>query len=172
MKRIYISIYDKNNMNIEYMAKNLGTQLGKEMKKFSPIQVIVFIVVLLFVLYDTPLPTEIESIINEPFGKFVLLVIVLGSFAGFGIIVGVLVMVGAYELLRRSGDNHESRVTKKLMNTPSKAYGENQSLSAMNQFPITLEEEVIHNMVPLAKGDLPKKTYKPMVSEIDGTTDF
>ena len=42
----------------------------------------------------------------------------------------------------------------------------------MNQFPITLEEEVIHNMVPLAKGDLPKKTYKPTVSEIDGTTDY
>ena len=42
----------------------------------------------------------------------------------------------------------------------------------MNQFPITLEEEVIHNMVPLVKGNLGTKTYKPTVSEIDGTTNY
>lgn len=159
-------------MSIEYMAKNLGVQLGKQLKKLSPIQVIVLVIVLLFVLYDTPLPTDVENFVREPFGKFLLLVIVLGSFAGFGIIVGLLVMLGAYELLRRTGETHQSRMSNKLMNTPSKVYDDNQSLSAMNQFPITLEEEVIHNMVPLVKGDLGKKMYKPTVSEIDGTTDY
>ena len=159
-------------MNIEYMAKNLGVELGKQMKKFSLIQVIALFVVLLFIVYDTPLPSEIEAMIQEPFGKFILLIVVLGCFASFGIIVGFLAMLGAYELLRRAGETHEMRITNKLMKTPSKAYDDNQSLSAMNQFPITLEEEVIHKMVPLAKGDLPKKTYKPMVSEIDGTTDY
>jgi hypothetical protein len=159
-------------MLIEYMAKKLGLELSKQLKKFSIIQVVVLFVVLLFVVYDTPLPSEIEALVQEPFGKFILLIVVLGSFASFGIIVGLLAMLGAYEILRRAGETHEVRITNKLMNTPSKAYDDNQSLSAMNQFPITLEEEVIHTMVPLAKGDLPKKTYKPTVSEIDGTTEY
>ena len=79
-------------------------------------------------------------------------------------------MIAAYELLRRAGETHQGKITSKLLKTPSKVYGDNQSLSAMNQFPITLEEEVIHNMVPLVKGDLGPKSYKPTVSEIDGTT--
>ena len=159
-------------MNIEYMAKNLGLQLGKQLKKFSPVQIIVLVLVLLFVLYDTSLPSEIEEFVREPFGKFVLLVIVLGSFASFGVIIGFLVMLGAYEILRRAGETHETRITNKLLKAPSKVYDDNQSLSAMNQFPITLEEEVIHNMVPIVKGSLGTKTYKPTVSEIDGTTNY
>ena len=159
-------------MNLKYMAKNLGVQLGNQLKKFSMIQVIVLVLVLLFIFYDTSLPTEIEEFVSEPFGKFVLLVIVLGSFAGFGVVVGFLVMLAAYELLRRAGETHESKITSKLMKAPSKVYQDNQSLSAMNQFPVTLEEEVVYNMVPLVKGDLGTKTYKPTVSEIDGTTDY
>ena len=155
-------------MSLQYMAKNLGIELAKQLKKASPIQLIVLVLVVIFILYDTSLPADIEEFI--PFGKFVLLVIVLGSFASFGVVVGFLVMIAAYEMLRRSGETHQSKIQSKLMRAPSKVYGDNQSLSAMNQFPITLEEEVIHNMVPLVKGDLGPKTYKPTVSEIDGTT--
>lgn len=157
-------------MSLQYMAKNLGIELAKQLKKASPIQLIVLVLVVIFILYDTSLPADIEEFIREPFGKFVLLVIVLGSFASFGVVVGFLVMIAAYEMLRRSGETHQSKIQSKLMRAPSKVYGDNQSLSAMNQFPITLEEEVIHNMVPLVKGDLGPKTYKPTVSEIDGTT--
>ena len=159
-------------MNLKYMAKNLGVQLANQLKKFSMIQVIVLVLVLLFIFYDTSLPSEIEDFVSEPFGKFVLLVIVLGSFAGFGVVVGFLVMLAAYELLRRAGETHQSKITGKLLKAPSKVYQDNQSLSAMNQFPVTLEEEVVYNMVPLVKGDLGTKTYKPTVSEIDGTTDY
>ena len=157
-------------MSLKYMAKNLGVQLAKQLKKLSPVHVIVLVVVVFFILYDTSLPADLEEFVQQPFGKFVLLVIVLGSFAGFGVVVGFLVMIAAYELLRRAGETHQGKITSKLLKTPSKVYGDNQSLSAMNQFPITLEEEVIHNMVPLVKGDLGPKTYKPTVSEIDGTT--
>jgi hypothetical protein len=157
-------------MNLKYMAKNLGLELAKQLKKASPIQLIVLVLVVMFILYDTSLPADIEDFIREPFGKFVLLVIVLGSFASFGVVVGFLVMIAAYEMIRRSGETHQSKMQSKLMRAPSKLYEDNHSLSAMNQFPITLEEEVIHNMVPLVKGDLGPKTYKPTVSEIDGTT--
>ena len=157
-------------MSLQYMAKNLGIELAKQLKKASTIQLIVLVLVVIFILYDTSLPADIEEFVQQPFGKFVLLVIVLGSFAGFGVVVGFLVMIAAYELLRRAGETHQGKITSKLLKTPSKVYGDNQSLSAMNQFPITLEEEVIHNMVPLVKGDLGPKSYKPTVSEIDGTT--
>ena len=157
-------------MSLKYMAKNLGLELAKQLKKASPIQLIVLVLVVMFILYDTSLPADIEDFIREPFGKFVLLVIVLGSFASFGVVVGFLVMIAAYEMIRRSGETHQSKMQSKLMRSPSKLYEDNHSLSAMNQFPITLEEEVIHNMVPLVKGDLGPKTYKPTVSEIDGTT--
>ena len=46
------------------------------------------------------------------------------------------------------GEFYYCKTTSKLLKTPSKVYGDNQSLSAMNQFPITLEEEVIHIMIP------------------------
>ena len=64
-------------MSLKYMAKNLGLELAKQLKKISPIQVIVLILVLVFILYDTSIPTDVEDFIREPFGKFVLLVICL-----------------------------------------------------------------------------------------------
>ena len=96
------------------MAKNLGVELAKQLKKLSPLHLFVLVVVVMFILYDTSLPADIEDFVQQPFGKFVLLVIVLGSFAGFGVVVGFLVMIAAYELLRRAGETHQGKITSKL----------------------------------------------------------
>ena len=60
-------------MSLKYMAKNLGLELTKQLKKASPMQLIVLVLVVMFILYDTSLPADIEDFIREPFGKFVLL---------------------------------------------------------------------------------------------------
>ena len=102
-------------MSLKYMAKNLGVELAKQLKKLSPLHLFVLVVVVMFILYDTSLPADIEDFVQQPFGKFVLLVIVLGSFAGFGVVVGFLVMIAAYELLRRAGETHQGKITSKLL---------------------------------------------------------
>ena len=99
--------------------------------------------------------------------------LVFMTFLTSGPLVGVIMILVAYELYRRSGSGfNKNTMVDKMLNAPSKSYDNNASLSAMNQFPITLEEEVIHNMIPLVKGDMGPKTYKPTMSDFDGTTEL
>ena len=71
--------------------------------------------------------------------------------------------MSAYELIKRSNrinqifmnDNIPSERTKLL------------KLKELNNFPTTLEEEIVENMPPLVKFDLPSNTtFKPILNNI------
>ena len=142
-------------------------------KKMSWLQIVIMAILLVFIFVDTPIPREVLTFLGSPVGIILLIALVFMSFVTLGPLIGVFMILVVYELLRRTGMvTNNKNVLDKMLNAPSKSYDDNQSLSAMNQFPITLEEEVIHNMIPLVKGDLGPKTYKPTTSEMSGVSDL
>lgn len=153
------------------MALKLNGSIMNWFKKMNWLQVFIIGLILVFVFVDTPIPRDILTIFESPIGILILIALVFLSFITLGPLVGVFMILVAYELVRKSKLMQSTdNMTNKLNSVPSKSYDDNHSLSSMNKFPITLEEEVIHSMIPLVKGKLGPKTYKPVTSDIDGTS--
>ena len=78
-------------------------------------------------------------------------------------ILGVLGIVAAYELIKRSENTTGTGPLRKYLPTESK---KNQHLTAMNQFPVTVEEQVIAKMLPRNNASLPAPSYKPVLDSL------
>jgi hypothetical protein len=75
-------------------------------------------------------------------------------------VLGVIAIIFAYILIHRSEKKTGTYQMRKFL--PSQAK-KDRHLSAMNQFPTTLEEQVVQNMVPLVKdGPMTSANYKPV----------
>ena len=85
-------------------------------------------------------------------------------------LLGALGIVAAYRLisstiaypLGASGNLPIGLPTQSSPPLPSKY----SNLTPTNQFPLTVEEEVIRKMLPVAVGQLPAPTYKPMLDKL------
>lgn len=124
----------------------------------------------LFILYlimGVRTPSMIAGLIDSLPGKIGLVLVVLYLFLNFSPVLGVLSVLVAYELLRRSmmatGKDAVTRFA------PSEAK-KSSHLTAFNQFPYTLEQEVVAKMAPLSKPgfSMTQASYKPM---LDNTYD-
>jgi len=130
------------------------------------------VLLVLFILLDIRIPTEVANLIDTLFGRILVTGAALSLFFVRNVLLGVLGIVAAYELLRRS---EESAATTEVETTyvenPSEKYIPSErrqaDLSALNQFPVTLEETVIHNMIPFVSGEnLPPASFRPTLDSL------
>ncbi len=106
-------------------------------------QLIVAIVGILYILGDITPPHEVAGIVTTPLGVVVLLasVIMLGRYANP--VVTVIYLIAAYELFHRSQKTHV-RGPEKMLPKDKR----DPRLTPENQFPVTLEEQVVKKMAP------------------------
>jgi hypothetical protein len=84
-------------------------------------------------------------------------------------IIGVVGLFAAYELIRRSSHSSGSLAIERYLPTELKKSGH---FSAFNQFPVTLEEEVVKQMAPLVETAGPSNLqYNPMSDDIHDAMD-
>tara|TARA_B100001123_G_C14508517_1_gene709307 strand:+ start:76 stop:549 length:474 start_codon:yes stop_codon:yes gene_type:complete len=120
------------------------------------------VLLVIFIVADIKIPTEVSNLIDTLFGRV--------AVAGLAIcllmchpLLGVLGIVAGYELLRRAeesaagGSNTNSAWSAAKGAPPSVKYvpsekNKQRHFDSMNQFPVTLEETVIHNMIPFVSG--------------------
>lgn len=122
-------------------------------------QLVLALVGILYILGDIHPPHEVAGLVTTPIGIFVLLasVIMLSRFTNP--IVTVIYLIAAYELYERSHKSHVRGTERKL--PKDKRMPE---LTAENQFPVTLEEQVVKKMAPWVLH--PSKhaaSYKPVM---------
>ena len=78
-------------------------------------------------------------------------------------LLGVIGLVAAYVLIQRSENTTGTQAEKDYL--PSEAK-KKAVLSAMNQFPMTVEEEVIAKMLPMNNQvDLSQPEFKPVLGD-------
>jgi len=83
------------------------------------------------------------------------IVVILGAFYLLSCcnpIVGVIGLFAAYELIQRSSQRTGTSAIQRYLPSQMKKDGH---FSAFNQFPVTLEEEVVANMAPLVVSEGP-----------------
>jgi len=115
-----------------------------------------------FILFDIPIPNVLAQGINSLVGNIIVLVCALYLFVHVHPAVGILGLYTAYELIQRSNPG--------LSPIPNNATLENRKdfdKLAENQFPVTLEEEVVKQRVPKVNTSTHTSgaSYKPVLED-------
>ncbi len=110
------------------------------------------------------IPLVIAQVIDSIPGKLLVAAIVIVLFQTAHPIVAILSIFVAFDLFRRSSlaTGNESMVRY----SPSEA-NKSEQLSAFNQFPYTLEQQMVKEMAPIPQSGnaLGNATYKPMLEK-------
>jgi hypothetical protein len=98
-------------------------------------------------------------------GKIVIFLIVIYMFLHMNPILAVISLVAAFDLIRRSSNSVYNNLLQTYIPSEENKMGQ---FTAFNQFPYTLEQEVVKKMTPLVNNSYPinKSTYKPIVNNL------
>lgn len=116
----------------------------KEMKNMRADSVFLGILFLYFIIAGVKLPYGLAQAIDNPFGKLFLVIMVLLLFMR-SIFLGILGMILAFDLIRQA--EQQTGTAQERLFLPNDDDKE-RVFTALNQFPDTIEEEIVRQMVP------------------------
>ena len=122
----------------------------------------------LYILVDIDTPVALAKLVDNTIGNVVVMLFALTIFYLAGPVVGVLAVLAAYSLIKRS-----SRATGTLYRQPEYEAEEikMKMLSEYNSFPRTLEEDVITEMSPIIRDDGGMNAdYKPVLGNLNNAS--
>ena len=124
---------------------------------------VVLMVVYLVMGFQTPEP--IANIVDTLLGKISIFLVVVYLFLNSSPILAVLALFVAFDLLRRSSAVTGIDAQRKYAPTEER---KSSQFTAFNQFPYTLEQEVVKKMAPIVQSGrtLTKPSYKPMLDNL------
>jgi hypothetical protein len=131
-------------------------------------QFVLLIVFIVYIVFNVPTPQPIASLIDSTIGY----VIIISLFALMAVNLNpIITLVGVfaiYLLFKRSSISTGSLAMTKFL--PSENV-KGQYLNAFNQFPVTLEEEVVQQMAPLQVGPpMGQKSFMPAMNNLHDAT--
>jgi hypothetical protein len=129
----------------------------------SELVLVIFFIIYLILGLKTPEP--IANLIDTLVGKITILIIVLYLFMNANPILAVLSLFVAFDLIRRSSLATGIDALKKYAPSEEKKMTQ---FTAYNQFPYTLEQEVVAKMAPISKAglSLTQASYKPLLDNL------
>lgn len=132
-------------------------------------QLILIILFVIYLILGFKTPEPVANVIDTVVGKIVLFIMVIFLFTHANPILGVLGLIVAYDLMRRSSVVTGIDALKKY--GPSEEKKQSQ-FTAFNQFPYTLEQEVVAKMAPLIKHGISVNdaSYKPTIDNLYDAT--
>lgn len=127
-----------------------------------------FILVILMIIYlvmGFRTPEILANMVDNIIGKVVIILVVIYLFMHANPILAVVAALVAFDLMRRSTD------TTGLGALQAYAPSEEKKMSqftAFNQFPYTLEQEVVAKMAPIVRSGSPlsSASYKPLLDNL------
>ena len=126
------------------------------------------VLVILFIVYlilGLKTPEPIANVIDTLVGKIVIILILIYLFMHANPILAVLALFVAFDLIRRSSMVTGIDALKKFAPSEEKKMSQ---FTAYNQFPYTLEQEVVAKMAPIMKSglSLTQASYKPLLDNL------
>lgn len=135
--------------------------LFRKMKKNDLLLVALFSV---YLITNMHLPEGLNELIDNNIGNIVIILGALILFLNSNSVVGILGFLVAYELIRRASTSTGTDAIVKYVDTEEKKA--NKMRSYQSPVPdVTLEEEVIDNMVDFTESDLPPSNVKPVLEK-------
>ena len=128
-------------------------------------QLILVILFVLYLVFNFRIPRALAESIDTSAGKIVVIVLALSLFAYSNPILGVLGILVAFELIKRSTIVTGRYALEKYYPTETKKWS---PFNPRHQFPYTLEQEVVKKMAPIRKVQGPEErpTFKPVLDNL------
>ena len=122
------------------------------------------IVFAIYLILGLRIPYAIASLIDSIPGKILVICVIIGLFKCAHPIVAIVSLFVAFDILRRSALSSGFDAMTQFSPSEQNKYSH---MTAFNQFPYTLEQEVVKTMAPLATsaGSLFPASYKPMLEQ-------
>jgi hypothetical protein len=136
-------------------------RLLKLVEKQKKHHLVLALVMAIFILFDISVPDKLALAVDSIVGRLVVLVVVVYLFM-LNPVVGSLAIVAAYVLLKRSELASGSFGVQDSL--PSETV-KNMHLTAYNQFPETLEEEMVEKIPPHGQAELAPPSFKPLIAK-------
>lgn len=133
----------------------------------SQMEMGMLVLFVIFLVLDIYPPELVASYIDTSVGMVAVLLTALYVFMNYSPVVGVVFLLVAYEIVRRSA-RVNNRVPM-MLHTPSQAK-KDAEMAAMNPAqPESLEEEMVEKMAPVGKSSIISYTmseYKPVATDV------
>ena len=131
-------------------------------------QSLLLVLFVIYIIFNIPTPEPIASMIDSTFGYVVIIVLFAFMAVNLNPLVTLVGIFAIYLLFKRSSISTGSLAMTKFL--PSE-HIKTQHLSAFNQFPVTLEEEVVQQMAPFQPGPaMGPKTFTPVLNDLHNAT--
>ena len=134
-------------------------------KKENMGQVILVVLFLIYIIMGYKTPETVANVVDTMYGKLIVACIALALLACSNPILGVLGLFVAFLLVQRSTITTGSAALAAYYPTEEKKFS---NLTAMNQFPYTLEQEVVSKMAPINDTSDPNATsnFMPVLGNL------
>ena len=132
-------------------------------ENMSQLSLAILFIIYLIMGYKTPEP--LANVIDTLVGKIAIFIMVIFIFMNANPILAVLSLFVAFDLIRRSSAVTGIDALKKYLPTEAK---KSSQFTAFNQYPYTLEQEVVKKMAPIVQSgsSLTKASYKPLLDNL------
>jgi hypothetical protein len=135
------------------------------LKKDNLGDLLLSILFIIYLIMGYKLPDQVSNTISRPLGKIVVVLVAILLLVFCNPILGILGLFVAFDLIRRSNVYTGIDALKKYAPSEEK---KSSQFTAFNQFPYTLEQEVVNKMAPIVRTDstLFDASYKPMLDNL------
>ena len=134
-------------------------------KKDKMGELILIILMIIYLIMGYKTPEMVAQAVDTLAGKLVIFFIVIYVFLYTNPFLAVITLFTAFHLIRQSSMATGLDALKKYEPSEEKKMSQ---FTAFNQFPYTLEQEVVKKMAPIVQGGstLSKASYKPMLENL------
>lgn len=126
------------------------------------------VLVVLFIIYlimGLKTPEPVAGMVDTLVGKIVIFIMIIYLFMHANPILAVLALLVGFDLIRRSSMATGIDALQRFAPSEEK---KSSQFTAFNQFPYTLEQEVVAKMAPVMKSgsSLSQASYKPLLDNL------
>lgn len=145
----------------------MNQMMNETFKNCRKHEMLLTVLIILYIVLNVPTPQIIAPYVDTPLGNIVIVLFALSFFMHSHPVVGILSLFAAYVLIRRSTATTGSADIEAYIPSEKR---KSEELSAYNQFPVTLEEQMVAIRAPLADTQVGSATSSFRPNQLDQTT--
>lgn len=148
--------------------KNLFKMKDLTLKTQDMVLAVVFVT---YLISNMKLPSFLEKLIDSTSGNIVVIIMALVVFMMFNPLVGVLALIVAYELMRRSAVSNSNILLKHEVPSEKSKKHEMEVLNKEAK-KRTLEEEMVDDVKVYVSDDATPSNVKPLLSDLHNASNL
>jgi hypothetical protein len=126
-------------------------------------QLILVILFIIYLIFKIRMPLPVANVIDNMYSKIIIVILALVLLMHSNPILGILGILVAYELIKRSTMQSGNSILQQYYPNEEKKWS---PFSSTNQFPYTLEQEVVKHIAPTVNMINGKASFSPVLDNL------